>query len=488
MHRRRPAPPLIALLAVIALAPLARGQMPIETDQGTYISPLSGREFNNPTSAVIDSAMLRRQAMNQIFNNMLMNQALANAAMNDAFRKIGQPIIDAGRATSAVPKWDDEAAGWVLSDSLEGAEREAAVRQLRADWAAYSDLARSRGADPNDAADIVALAAVVGYEHLRDAKTTQRQLTAVAAAVRGGLLIDPLYQGKGARGAAELAAKWAFATLALERNAAEAETDEQKQQVRDAGGALLGGLYPTPADALEPVEDGFIDRGERIVKEGRGATTFRRTIDDMAMARELTVGEMPQIPMDAASLFGEPGDDRPYEARLAEAKEARAKGVDDALRGFRAEAKKRGLPDDDLAAGAAHATALLWPIAGDDHTPLSPAQVESARTLFAGDIVADPAFQRLDDAQRQRVYDSWAYRAVVALGDVETAKAAAAAAAESAKSDDPMTQMMGLSQQGVADSSLNLARSRASALLGDFFAPRRMEKVSLEADGFKVAE
>ena len=399
---------------------------------------------------------------------------------------MGVQVIADGHATSAVPAWNDESIGWLLSDSLEGADRDAAAKALRADWAAYADFARSRGANPDDAGDVVALAAVVGYEHFRDAKTTQRQFAGIAKEVRAGLLADPLYQGKGARGAAEVAARWAFATLALDRNAAEARTDEEQAEVRAAGGVLVGGLYPTPADALEPVADGFVDRGERIVKEGRGTAAFRRVTDDLAAARELTAGEMVPVPFDATTLAGE-GDGRPYEVRLAEAKENRAKEVAAALRAFREDVKKRDLPPDDLAAGAAHATALLWPIAAAEDKPLTPAQVESARTLFAGDIAADPAFQRLDDAARQKLYDSWAYGALLTAGDAERSKAEATAAAESLKSEDPMTRIMGQSQQSSAAISRDIARNKASALLADFFSPRPLEKLTLEADGFHVA-
>ena len=487
----------VAFVAVVlatggGLASLASAQVPIERYDGVWISPDTGREFNNPTSAYLDSAGLRRRNMDLFVNQALMNQMMMDALINEQFRKLGVGVIEAGRATSAVPAWDDESVGWLLNDGLDGADREAAVKALRGDWAAYADFARSRAADPGDVADVIALATLVGFEHYRDRPTTRRQFESIRDGVRKGLLTDALYQGKGTRGAAEVAARWAFATLALNRNALDAKNanDADKQQeVREAGGVLLGGLWRSPVESIEATEDGFVDRGERVVKEGKGTTTFRRVVDDLAVARELTGGEMIQIPYDTTPLFGdpEPGADlRSYDERMTSAKEDRAKDVAAALKGFRDEAASRGLPADDLAAGGALAVAMAWPLHDDRAVPLTPPQIESAQRLFAADIVGDAGFQRMDDAARQRVFDGWAWRAISAVASAKEGVAQAQAAAASLKSDDPMERMLGLAQQGVADSQAGGTRGDADRLLADLFSPRDLEKITLTGDGFAV--
>ena len=58
----RPTAARLLALLLLALPPAAaRGQMPIDKGDGSWISPDTGREFNNPTSAYFDSALLRRQ-------------------------------------------------------------------------------------------------------------------------------------------------------------------------------------------------------------------------------------------------------------------------------------------------------------------------------------------------------------------------------------------------------------------------------------------
>ena len=482
---------LLGLVGVLGLPGRGRAQAAIgPTPEGNYVSPYTGREFNNPMSATLDSIITSRQRMDRIMNTALMNQALLNAAMDAEFRKIGERIIAEGRATTDVPPMDIESLRWLLNVDRIDDEHRPDAEALRDEHAAYLRFAADRGADGDELGDILALAMVVGFENLTGRPTTDRQRRSIAEGARDDLLSDAVFQGKGARGAVELASRWRSATLAVVRESREAKTEAEMQEIRESASQLLGGLWPDPVEAIEPTLDGFVDRGRRIVAEGSASSTFARELTDEAVAREEIEREYIAVPLDLSPLLGVESKD--YETRKREAEEARIAERIAASRAFRAKVRAFGFDDNDLAASGATAIALLWPEhAGQTVTERQRAQ---AYSLMAEDVLTSPDFQRLGDLERQRIFDGWAVRCMERLASLDTAKAEVAEtrARVDRLADDPghdaLTLLLESGAADAAASAVESAKAQVAALLVDLFSPRDFDRIALRVEGFVVTD
>src|SRR6186997_3688881 len=133
----------------------ALAQVSFETPRGTWVSPLSGREYNNPISATLDSHIIRSQQQQQLFNQMNMNEMF-----NEQWRKIGRQVIADGKATVALADLDAAMAGRVakLRNTPEVA------KPVEADFALAREVAAARHVDVHDSANLIALAMIVAYE------------------------------------------------------------------------------------------------------------------------------------------------------------------------------------------------------------------------------------------------------------------------------------------------------------------------------------
>ena len=442
-------------------------------NNGMYTSPLTGRQFNNPMSALIDSQMRQQQNMNIIFQQMMMQEMF-----NEEWRRIGRPIIEEGRASSAVPAMTDELLGLMLPDDMTDAERASAIEELQRGWDRYVDYARGRGVVPDDVATVTSLALMVGYEKFSGRETTPAQLAGIAADIRAGLLTDPMYQGQGAIAASRTALNFASATTAT--------AALQGEEAREAGRALAEAVWAYPVEAMEPTDTGFIDRGLRIVAEGSGTTTFARTLSDEASARR-GLGEPPTpVSDELREMFGDERADEMDQELREEFEQSIADRAATIAR-FREEVLPGGASGEDLVDVGLASLAALWPIAHEGEVPTA-AQLETAAEMIRSDLLADPAIQRMGDVDRQSMADDYAVSTIEAVDLLARAEQNAAEAAAGLRSENPMERMSAMSQGSIADSYRESARMSASAVLQSLFSPRDYERIILTPEGFVEAE
>jgi len=441
----------------------ALAQVSFETPRGTWVSPLSGREYNNPISATLDSHIIRSQQQQQLFNQMNMNEMF-----NEQWRKIGRQVIADGKATVALADLDAAMAGRVakLRNTPEVA------KPVEADFALAREVAAARHVDVHDSANLIALAMIVAYERGTDRPATPKQLQGIANDLRPVLMIDPILQGQGAIGRELQAAKFAGAIAGVERLAR-----VKDPAAREAGRSVLKSLWPDPVDAIEPTDDGFIDRGRRIVKENAGTSSFKPVTDDRAVLEK----QAASITFVAPYLVqSDPDMKRADDEQRKQWIDARLVG----LTSFRESAKSFNLPDNDLATTGTVAVARLWPHVDSNRKTPDVSAIAKLQKMFETDVKTDPSFQRLADEARQEIARAWTTRAIEAETNIRAADGIDALKKKLDAEPDPLGRLTIQSQMGVLESTANQGRSQAIALLRDLFSPRKLESIELTDEGF----
>lgn len=461
--------PLAPLLLAIALCASAPAQTVLASGN-TWTSAATGRSFNNPVSAGIDAALARSQQ-----TQLLLGQMTLQATFDEQWRRVGRSVIERGDASVALPVLDRGMAGRVARLRLGGEADEAAVGALAEDLARDLDLVRllgtERGVDLGDASNVLALAVVVGYERMRGEPTTAEQLAGVARDLRAGMLADPLVQGQGPAGLELTAARFASAIAGVERIAGAGDA----AATRSAGASLLGALWADPLESVEAVDDGLVDRGRRIVRDGTGTTGYTPVLDEpaLATAEAARVSFPDAVGFDADFRLV----DRTEELRAAWI----AERIEDAAR-FRREVQALGLPERDLAAAGAAAVALVWPRCDPDGAVPSRAAVQALFVTFRDDIAGDPAFQRMDDAARQRFFLDVAGRALDCVRRTDEVPAEVAVGGEAVE------DLVAMMERDAARARVQAGRSAGRALLASMFWPRPLESVRLMPDAFVFDE
>ena len=432
----------VLFATLLAMASDARAQVPVRNADGQWETSVSGRAFNSPMGAVIDAQRVQSQQLGRLFAQMATNDL-----MNAEWRRIGRGIIERNQATTRLHPLDAQmarrAAGWGLGQSAAPADVEALAAQTAPDLEQVRALAARRRVDVRDLSELLALSMRIGYERMTGETTTAAQQAGIARDLRRGLLTDPLFQGQGQIAAELQATRFASAIASVERVAAQGHRDV----TRDAGAALLQALWRYPVSSIEPTADGFVDSGQRTVAGGGGSVSYSSVLSDRQIAEAMAQGRYFR---ESAMMT---------DAEEARAREAWVRQTIADLEAFRAETQRLGLPANDLGSMGATAVALLWPIHA--HEQVSPAAVRSVYEMVRADIVADPNFQRLSDAERQRVNAEYV---VPAMEGLRYAR----------ERDNVYSQ--------------NLADSKASGVLANVFAPRPLASVRLRGDRFEVVQ
>lgn len=399
----------------------------------------------------------------------------AQGRLTTAFRTTPQPLLPAEFAATPVGAGGGPAAS----------------QQVASELRTFADQAKRTGARTDDLAQASALCVKL-YWHVYSGgqDLSERQYASVVKISAGYYLADPMWNGlpdearqraieQAAVGAVRLwqeyrgvveveipkkIAEWkritggdtsTFGSLAGWPDAAVRGEAKRRLDAMFAFGGLKFDDYTLTDDGLEP------RRGQRLIKEGKATTKFRRAPEAILPAR-LAAGP-------------DAGGRGP----------AAARGAAEDLKAFAELIRWRGAPTDDMAHAAALAVAVHYAVTSGG-TELTERQYQSLVKLLGQRYLEDPAWAALPDAVRQELAESWAVRAVRnwreyrRTVEVEIPKARAEKAAMFPTAD---ARTLDSWVANMADWVKSDARRQIESL----FAPLKLDGYRLTAEGFVPA-
>ena len=399
----------------------------------------------------------------------------AQGRLTTAFRATPQPLLPAELAATPANAGGGPAVSQQVADELR----------------AFADHAKRAGARTDDLAQASALCVKLYYHvYIGGQDLSERQYASVVKISAGYYLSDPMWIGlpdEARQRVIEQAAAAAERLWQEYRQVVEVETPKKIAEWKHLTGGdastfgslagwpdqtvrwsakrqldamfAFGGLtfddYTLTDDGLEP------RRGQRLIKEGKAKTAFRRAPEALLPAR-LAAGP-------------DAGDRGPAAARQA---------ADD-LKAFADLTRGRRAPADDMAHAAALAVAVHYAVLSGGGE-LTDRQYQSLVQLLGRRYVEDAAWAALPDATRQELAESWAiqaartwrqYRRIV---DVDMPKARAEKAAMFRTTD---AQTLDSWVANMPDWTKSEARRQIESL----FAPLKLDGYRLTDDGFVPA-
>lgn len=398
----------------------------------------------------------------------------AQGKLTTAFRATPQPLLPAQQAAAPASAGGGAAVGQQLADEL----------------GAFAEQAKRLGSRCDDLAHATALCVKLYYHvYSGGRELSSQQYAATVKLFADHYLSDPAWAGmtdEARQLACEQAAVAAVRHWRQYRHLVEVEIPQQIAQWKRIGGdaSNFGAITGWPDAALRSeakrrldgmfalgtrkfddftlTEDGFeAHRGQRLIKEGKATTKFRRAAQSL-------------LP---ALLAAEPeaGGRGPSAGRQA---------AED-LKAFDAIARQRRLPTDDMAHVAALAFALNYAVATGG-SELTDRQYQSLVKLLGRRYLEDPAWAAASDATRQELAESWAARAAHnqreyrRIVDVETPR----------KRAEWMARFSNIDSRTLNQWEANLVnpvKSDARRQLDALFVPLKLGDYRLTDEGFVSA-
>jgi hypothetical protein len=395
----------------------------------------------------------------------------AQGRLTTAFRATPQPMLPAQLAATPANAGGGPAASRQVADELR----------------AFAEQAKRSGSRIDDLAQASAVCVKLYYHVYSGGRDlSERQFASVVKLSADYYLSDPMWAGspdEARQLAIEQAEVATVRTWHEYRRIVEVEIPKDIAEWKRIGGdpANFGSIAGWPDSAIRSeakrrlnamfefgglkfdnytlTEDGFEPhRGERLIKEGKATTTFRR-------------GPEPLLP-----------------ARLAAAPDAGGGGPDAArqtaedLKAFAELARQRRVPQVDMAHAAALAVAVNYSVFSGG-AELTDRQYQSLVKLLGRRYLEDAAWAALPDSARQELAESWAARAARnrreyrRIIELDMPKKRAEWAAMFPKSD-PRTL-----DSWVANMD-DLVQSDARRQIEYLFAPLKLDNFHLTDEGF----
>jgi hypothetical protein len=399
----------------------------------------------------------------------------AQGRVTTAFRATPQPLLPAELAATPASAGGGPAAAQQVANELR----------------TFADEAKRAGARTDDLAQASALCVKLYYHVYSGGQDlNDRQFASVVKISAGYYLSEPMWIGlpdEARQRVIEQATAGAMRLWQQYRHVVEVETPQKiaewkrltggdastfgslagwpDQTVRweakrqlDAMFAVTGVKFDDHTlteDALEP------HRGERLIKEGKATTAFRRAPEALLPAR-LAAGP-------------DAGGRGPAAARQA---------ADD-LKAFADLTRGRRAPADDMAHAAALAVAVHYAVLSGG-AELTDRQYQALVKLLGRRYLEDPAWAALPDAARQELAESWAIRAARSwseyrrIVDVDMPRARAEKAAMFRNVD---ARTLDSWVANMPDWTKSQARRHIESL----FAPLKLDAYRLTDEGFVPA-
>ena len=427
-------------------------------------NPYTGRTFNNSISSYLDTVIMNQQQsnlmMNQQFQNMMFNQMIMDSIIKD----IGNKRIVAGKAsTRFVPSAKGSQIGALAVNA--GANKAQAIAANTAALTTFNEAMQRLGLTPNDVADGRALAFNMAFNAYASKDPGPTRLKNLRAQFKSAMMKDPMFQAKPDDERQAMYEKMAipavFALSARQQAHRKPAGSEQREVLittaERMGEGLLKSLWDKPIDAIELSPTGFADRGERVVQSGAGKTTFQRSADSTMVATFARAPNARQL-----------GWDEKY--------------YTDLLSQFDETAKKLGLQTDDLADAQVGAAFVVWPVYSGGKN-LNAAQIAWVRREMRKDILSDPNWQRLSDAQKQDQYEGVALKSMHIA--VQNERSRQRLADLKKDSGDAFTNLANAYQVESAQRVFDGNKDAAYRMLKEIFSPLNFDDYALAPDGFR---
>jgi hypothetical protein len=433
---------------------------------GQYYSCHTGGSWNNPTSAWLGGE-IAKQNMNQLlFNNMVSNAIFNEMVRAEARRIDGQAKMNAGLATTSFVSSREASTLQQWLNTAQGqAEQQAQMASLQQNLLDFEAALTRHGCRLRNLADAVALGFVINYAALRDQDPGAERLSKFKGELEAAWLVDPYWIGYSD---AERQAQYEFVAInSMVAIAARAESKrpglkaEQVQRLvqiaKSSAETFFQRYWTKPVSGLELTATGFGDRGQRLVEAGTGHAEFVPG-PDSGVVREYA---------------------NRWSFLFAEQPVARCEAL---KREFDGLVKAAGGSTRNCADANAVAFALCYQLCHATTPPLNPTQIRWLRGEMLADLKGSEEFQRLDDAGRQKLYDTLAMDVMLARYRVLTAQKDI----DRPLPDDPFERYSALMLQSSAISLRDSALSDCSRQMHAIFSPRRLADYELRPNGFAL--
>ena len=425
-----------------------------QTTGGVYVNPQTMQTWNNATSSYLDTVITNR-INSGYFSQMVFSQAVFGQMMMDNLKtKYGKERIAKNRASTVFTPTVKDSFVETSAQKIENPQdRQKFVTANRQLLETFQTTMTQNRLTQNDLADGRALAFVIAYQILNDEFPGRQRLEWMRRNIRQTLLTDVRFQGslddEKQQEYEQLGIRAILANYALNSskrtNLSSNERAQAEQTAKSIAENIITQVYSKSAGAVEMTAEGFGNKAERLVTQGKGSTTFRRS---------------PQL-MTQTNSSDEAALDR------------------DLINKFDSEVKSRGGQTNDLAIANAVAFDLAYQIVSEK-AKLNAAQFKWLADEMVKDITNGAqavAFQSLTDAQKQVGYEELAIRAMKLVN-------------ERLRLDNILKNRSGDALSNLSKAyevqvpSQNL-RSSARMLMSDIFSPRNLDNYELTENGFR---
>jgi hypothetical protein len=421
---------------------------------GVYVNPQTMQTWNNAISAYLDTVITNRINSNY-YSQMVFSQMVFNQMMMDNLKtKYGKERMANGRASTVfTPTVKDsfiEKSAQNIENLQDRQKFTAANRQL---LETFQTAITQNRLTQNDLADGRALAFVIAYQILNDEFPGKQRLEWMRRNIRQTLLADVRFQGSlddekqqeyEQLGIRAILASYA-SNSSKRTNLSSNERAQAEQTAKSIAENIVTQVFGKSAGAVEMTAEGFGNKAERLVTQGKGLTTFRRSPQLMTQTNSTDEAALDQ------NLIGK----------------------------FDREVKARGGQMNDLAIANAVAFDLAYQIV-NEKANLNAAQFKWLADEMVKDITNGAqavAFQSLTDGQKQANYEDLAIKSMTLVNERIRLDNIL-----KNKSGDALSNLSKAYEVKVPSQNL---RSNAQKLMVYIFNPRNLDDYELTENGFR---
>lgn len=432
----------------------------------------TGKTYSSRGAAEMSAGLDRMQKSLQQ-QNMQMNQLMLQLIERQIIlSEIGKRKIRAGKAaTNFVPIAESLApAEFVknVQNPIEKAEMLQVYKQALQD---FRRLATANKVAANDLADAFGLAFAINFEIFSNGqKPAPAQRAWIAADFRRGLLADAAFQGWNEADKQLLYESKIIKTMLAKtmHDAGVSEKNANKiSSARETATELLDGWWNKPIEGLELTANGFGDRGERLMREGKATARFEFAAEPI---QPRILAEKKYF---SPNVFSDVPREEQHRRHIAEWEKFYA----ECLAEFKDELQKRERAVNDLSEMGALAVALNYEIYNERE--LTPRQYNAVAAWMLDQQLKSAEWQSAGDRAKQSSYEYYAINAVAAHRDFRQTQREIAAAKNASGYDKIFADMQNRN-------SLSYLKERAKRNLVELFSPLNFDDLTLTEAGFQV--